>query len=166
MNKADFKLDDSVSSLQDLKALSLEIREYARWFAHNAIKKQVHAKSGKSSGQPALSPAAETVIHGWGAAHPIDQKSLDALIATLDDYEKNAPSFTIILAAPPSGGLKKTLVAWCRQNVSPNVLVSFQFNSTILGGMVIRSGSRVFDWSFRRQILASRDKFPETLRRV
>ena len=53
----------------------------------------------------------------------------------------------------------------CRP-VAPDVLVNFQFNATILGGMVVRYGSHVYDWSFRRQILAKRDTFPEVLRRV
>jgi hypothetical protein len=32
--------------------------------------------------------------------------------------------------------------------------------------MVVVHGSRIYDWSFRRQILATREKFPEVLRNV
>ncbi|HVX58604.1 MAG TPA: F0F1 ATP synthase subunit delta [Candidatus Saccharimonadales bacterium] len=164
--KPDFKLEESVSSLQDLKAVILEIREYARWQAHNEIKKQLKAKSGKKSEAPTLSPSAQNVLHSWVSRGPINPKSMDELVTTLENYAKSAPQFTIVLAAMPTASLKKTIVNWCRSNVAPNVMVNFQFNSSILGGMVVRSGSHVYDWSFRRQIMSAGPKFPEALRRV
>ena len=166
--KANITLDESVSSPQDLKALILEIRDYARWFSHNAIKRRLHARNKHHIEEPVFSPAATAVLHEWGALtkQPLGIKSLDELIATLEDYAETAPQLTITLAGAPTNGIKKTLVAWCRQNISPTVLVNFQFNSALLGGMVVRYGSRVFDWSFRRQILNNLDKFPETLRNV
>jgi len=156
--KHDPKIPDSVSSPQDLAALLLEMREYARWFAHESIKKRVNAKH--TSDAPAMSAAATQLVRD------LDQKGLDTLIETLEDYKKSAPSLTITLPAPPTNGLKITLVAWCRENIAPNVLVTFRFNSALLGGMTVHFGSRVFDWSFRRQLLAGRERFPEVLRRV
>ncbi|MDB5187245.1 MAG: atpH [Candidatus Saccharibacteria bacterium] len=158
------KLPDTVSSLQDLTSLQLEMREYARWFAHDAMKKRVNAKLTSES--PILSPAAKDLLRNWSDRKALTQQDLDELIKTLDAYKRNASTMTITLAAPPTGDIKKTLVGWCRENIAPDVLVTFQFNSTILGGMVVRYGSRVFDWSFRRQILAARNNFPEVLRRV
>ncbi len=159
-----FKLDESISSLQDLRGLVLEIHEYQRWFSHNAIKKKIHIPS--KSKPPELSPAAKSVLREWCAGKDLTIKMLDELIKTLEAYGRNAPSMSITLAALPSSGMKKILVGWCRDNISPNVMVDFQFNSTLLGGLVVRSGSHIFDWSFRRQILAERNKFPEVLRRV
>lgn len=165
MKKADFRLEETIISLQDLKSLILEVRDYAKWFTHDSIKKRVGVKKGRAS-PPAMSPATETVIRQWNAKKPLSQQSLDELIATLEDYAKTAPQFTVVLAAPPTITFKKTIVGWCRDNVAPNILVNFQFNSTLLGGIVVRCGSRVYDWSFRRQILDSGQKFAEVLRRV
>lgn len=159
-----FKLPDSISSLQDLTTLQLELKEYARWFAHDAMKKRVSVVT--TSAAPVITPAAQDILREWHIKHTMTQQSLDELIKMLDSYKKAATTITITLAAPPTTDIKKTLVSWCRINIAPNVLVSFQFNSTLLGGMVVRYGSRVFDWSFRRQILASRELFPEILRRV
>ena len=158
------KLEDTVSSPQDVKALVMEIHEYARWFAHNYIKKRVHARN--IAPEPEISSAAKAVIRTWGAGKELNTKSLDELIATLEDYANTAPVLTVTLAAVPSTGLKRQLVGWCRDNLAPNVLINFQFNATLLGGMVVRSGSHVYDWSFRRTILAERERFPEVLRRV
>lgn len=165
--KPKFKLSEEVSSPQDLKTLILEVRDYARWYGHNAIKKRLHVRTRRKGPlEPALSPAAAAVIRQWAEKQPLSLKSFDELLATLDTYARTAPEFTITLAAAPTNGLKKVLVGWCRDNVAPNVLVNFQFNAGLLGGIVVRSGSHVYDWSFRRQILNNLDKFPEVLRRV
>jgi hypothetical protein len=153
-----------VCSPQDVTALTLEIHQYTRWFSHNSIKKRAHAKH--PSEPPEMTLAAKELLHDWNSKNPLSTRSLDKLITTLESYADTAPAMTITLAAPAPGDLKQTLVQWCRKNIAPDVLVTFDFNSTLLGGMVVRFGSHVFDWSFRRQILASGDKFPEVLRRV
>lgn len=157
-------LPDSVSSPQDLTALLLEIQEYSQWFSHNSIKERLNTKHVTLP--PTLSSAALELIRASSKKELLNQQALDALIMDLDTHIKTANTLTITLAAPPSSDLKKTLVAWCRQNITANILVTFEFNSTLLGGMVIRYGSHIFDWSFRRQILAARKNIPEVLRRV
>ncbi len=154
----------NISSPQELKAIIVEVRRYAHWYAQNSVK--LHVTGNGSTEQFVISPTAIELIKDWSVQKPLSEKSLDELIATLENYESKAPRLTITLAAVPPNDLKKTLVEWCREHVAPNVLVDFRFNSTLLGGMVVRYGSHVYDWSFRRQILAARDRFPEVLRRV
>jgi hypothetical protein len=161
---AKLQLPNSVASMQDLRALTLDVREYAKWFSHAVVK--MHVNGTQVPKPPGVSAAASELIHAWGEQKQLNQKSLDELIETLEEIKSSAQSMTITLAAPPSGDLKQTLVTWCRENIAPGMLVSFKFNSTLLGGMVVHYGSHVFDWSFRRQILAARQTFPEILRRV
>lgn len=158
------QLPNNVFSSQDTKALLLEIRSYARWYSHVTIKKKLDLKHVTQ--QPVLSPEATEFINAWAAQTPLNPESLDQLIIALDEFIKSAPQLTITLAALPDSNLKNTLANWCRSNIDQNVLVNFRFDTTLLGGMVVRFGSRIFDWSFRRQILAGRDRFPEVLRRV
>lgn len=159
------KLPDSVSSTQDLKAVILEIRGYARWLSQASVK--MKASGNNSYGEaPAVSEAAASLINDWTKDNQLSQKSVDELIATLEDFEATTPSMTITLAAPAPNSLKKALISWCRTNINPNILVNFKFNSTIGGGMVVACGSHIYDWSFKRQILAAREKFPEVLRNV
>lgn len=157
-------LPSSVSSQQDLGALTLEIREYAKWFAHNAIKAKVHARN--ATPPPALSPGALELVRSAGGKKLLDQKALDALILDLENAHKTAPTITITLAAPATGDVKQSLVTACRQHIHDSALVTFKFNAGLCGGMVISYGSHVFDWSFRRQILENRAQFSEVLRRV
>ncbi len=158
------KLPNSVASQQDLTALILEVHTYAKWFSHVMVKQQVHV--GQMGEPPPVSEAAGQLLHAWAAGQPLSQQRLDELLAALEEFKTTAPSITITLAAPAPGDLKQTLTAWCRQNIAPSILVTFKFNATLLGGMVVRYGSHVLDWSFRRQILAARGNFPGILRRV
>ncbi|TAL14770.1 hypothetical protein EPN95_01840 [Patescibacteria group bacterium] len=157
-------LPDEVASIQDLTSLILEIREYIKWFSHNAILERVSKK--RTTKPIALSPSATKLLQEWEKLQPITTRSLDELLDTLNIYRNNAPTLSITLAAPVTNDIKQTLISWSRKNIAPNVMVTFGFNATILGGMVVHLGSRIFDWSFRRQILASRQNFAEVLRRV
>src|SRR3954467_5865609 len=120
-------MPDTVASPQDLQSLTLEVHEYARWFAHAAVKNRLDA--GKASEPPTLSAGASSVLREWQGKEELTGESLDKLIVALEEFSDKAPLIGITLAAPPVAGLKKTLVSWCRQNVSQDVLVTFDFNS-------------------------------------
>lgn len=157
-------LPSSVSSTQDVTALSLEVQTYAKWYSQyaNAAKMKVAYKEP----QPDITPVASELIREWGKQNPLTPASLDQLIKELAHKTKSAPIMTITLAAPATSDVKSALVSWARENINPDVLITFRFNSTILGGMVVRVGSRIFDWSFRRAILNERQKFREIISRV
>ena len=158
------KLPSSIASQQDLAAVILEVRDYARWFNHAAVKMEV--TGAQIPVPPSLSPGANELINTGASPREFQQKKLDDLITALEHVHDEAPVMTITLAALASGELRQQLVAWCRQNIGQDVLVNFAFNSTILGGMVVHWGSHIFDWSFRREILAASHNFAEVLRRV
>lgn len=158
------QLPSTVSSQQDLSTLILEIREYTKWFAHNAIKERVHAKN--VTPPPVLTPGAAELIRAASNKKLLSSADLELLISELETTKKSAPSITVTLAAPATTTIKQQLVTSCRANIAENALVTFKFNSGLCGGMVIHYGSHVFDWSFRRQILENRHKFTEVLRSV
>ena len=158
------QLADELSSPQDLKAAIMDIRLYAKWFEQAATLKKV--SGGAAENAPSILAPATDLIKQWHAHVQPSRDSFDSLIAALDSYLEGAPRIYITLAAVPSADIKKKLIAWCRQNINPGILVEFRLNSTMLGGMAVRYGSHTYDWSFRRQILAAKDKFPEVLRNV
>ena len=157
-------IPETVTSPQDVQALQMDIRTYAKWYSHVSIKARVENEAAPQP--PALSVEAIQVIRDWSTGHALTTESIDDLIKALDDYLRIAPVLTITLAAPPAAGLKKTLTVWCRQNLASHALIRFKFNATILGGMVVQCGSHIYDWSFRRQLLDARGNFAEVLRRV
>jgi hypothetical protein len=157
-------LQDNVTSTQDLKAVILEVRKYAKWFNQTSVK--MRTTKGSSYQPPAISPPAANLINECVEGKQVSQEKLDELTAVLEDFEATAPRVSIALAAPPPSDLRQTLTGWFRKNIDPNTLVDFSFNATMLGGMVVQYGSHVYDWSFKRQILAAREHFPEVLRHV
>ncbi len=154
-------LPPDIVSPRDVSALSTEIRAYAKWFTHNTIKATVGAPTGKTA--PSISPVTIEVIKTWVGSGTLTDDSLSELLKALEAFRRSAPTMTITLAAPAGGDLKRTLITWCRENVAGNMLISFKFNRTLLGGMVIRVGSHVYDWSFRRKLLASNVSFLKVL---
>ncbi len=159
------KMTDEIISPQDLKSIILELRQYNIWFTQNSVKLQVSKSS--ITDQPIISDSAIKLLKDYtGNKASINQKDIDGLLKSLAMLGESSPSLTMTLAAAPSNGLKKQLISWYRENIDPNILVDFRFNSTLLGGMVIKYQSHVYDYSFRRQILAAKEKFPEVLRRV
>jgi hypothetical protein len=157
-------LSETVASPQDLKELSYEIQAYAKWFTHASIKKKASNKSDDN--QPLLSEATSNLLEQWFDGKTISRASLDELSSKLDDFYTSAPRMTITLAAPAPPSLQRSIVSWCRKEIKADVLVSFRFNASLLGGMVVSYGSHVFDWSFRRSLLANRQGFSEVLRRA
>lgn len=155
-------LPSSISSRQDLKAVVMELQAYAHWSSQNAVKQRV--VNQPFEGQPGLSPAAAELLRQAGAGP--DSQNLDRLIGALEAFAAKAPYVTITLAAPAPNSLKQAIVTWFRQNVRPDILVDFNFSAPMLGGMSVRYGSHVFDGSFKRKIMANRNKFPEVLRHV
>lgn len=157
-------LPSSISSPSDVMALILEIRAYEQWYGQYANAQR--AGSRYQTPQPELSDVAGEVIRGWAAAAPLTSARIEELITNLERIRTHAPSMTITLASSATTEVKRTLVAWCRAHIHEDILVTFRFNATILGGMVLRYGSHIYDWSFRTQIMNGRQRFPEVLARV
>ncbi len=157
-------LPASISSPSDVTALVLEIRTYEQWYGQYANAQR--AGSRYKDPQPELSPVASEVIRTWAAAAPLTQSRIEELIAHLEHIQTHAPVMTITLAAAATADVKRSLVTWCREHIHEDVLVTFRFNATILGGMVVRIGSRIYDWSFRTKLMNARHQFPEALSRV
>lgn len=161
---ANFQLPASISSSEDLASLIVDIKSYANWFSSYIVSQKSGVKP--NSTQPEISPAAAETIRAWAGNSPLTNDRLDEFVRGLERIKQTAPSMTITLAGPAPSQIKKQLVNWCRSNIEPSVLISFRFNRTILGGMVVHYNSRIHDWSLRRAILDNKSKFPEALANV
>ena len=159
-----FRLPDTISSSEDLVSLIMEIRTYAKWFAlqNNAQKTGAAANHP----QPELTPTATDIIRSSAKEGKLSTVLLDDLIASLESTNRNARSFTITLAAPAPNDVRRDIIAWTRSNIAEDALINFRFNAQIVGGMIVRVGSRIYDWSFKKAILENKSKLAETLDRV
>lgn len=158
------RLPDTISSSEDLVSLIMEIRTYAKWFALQNNAKKTGATANHP--QPELTPTATDTIRSAAKDGKLSTALLDNLIASLESINKHARSFTITLAAPAPNDVRRDIIAWTRANIAEDALINFRFNAQIVGGMIVRVGSRIYDWSFKKAILENKSKLAETLDRV
>ena len=76
------------------------------------------------------------------------------------------PVVHITFATPPPPATKLAMVRWFRTEILATVLIKFEVNRNIVGGMVVRTPSRIFDLSFRRPLVDNKSLIPEILKRV
>ncbi len=150
----------TVASRQDVSRLRTEVERYQAWARQyqNASKRDLHYQHE----QPALSDAASIIIRQWLEA----KQSLDELVLALYTLSKTAPNITLTLAGPAPSSVQAQLVAWARKNLDPQMLIEFRWNSRILGGLIARTDTGVYDWSHRSVLMASRDKLVQRLMHV
>ena len=153
-------LPATVASRQDVARLRTEVERYRAWIRQykNALKRDIRYQNE----QPALSDAATILIRQWLEAN----QTLDALVDELARLTKTAPSITLTLAGPAPASVQAQLVGWARSRLSEQMLVEFRWNAQILGGIVARTDTSIYDWSHRQLLMASREKLVERLLHV
>ena len=161
-----FEPPATLYSPQQLAVVRDEISRYVNWLGHEQVRLTVGEVPNKLEGAPPLSLLTTQTMAAWQGDRPASAQTLTELMTELAGWLDKAPRVSLTLAAPPGDGMKQRLVQWLRQEIHPRALVTFQFNSTLLGGLVVRIGSRIFDLSLRQQILSHRTEFAERLRRV
>ena len=83
------------------------------------------------------------------------------LLEELEALLKSAPVVHIITAVLPAHGLKQQLTTWFRQEVHEHTLLTFAERRDIGGGIVVRAGSQLYDFSFKHKILDNKHRITE-----
>lgn len=157
-------LTADIVSPQDLAALLVEIRQYNAWYQSEVIKQRTQVASQIIP--PKISKTAVHLLGSVAVDGRLSPEALNQLLQALEHTKRTAPVITITLADLPTNDLRTKLATWCRANIAPEILVQFTCNRRILGGMVVRYGSKIHDWSFRTKLIANKGSLPEVLRRV
>jgi F0F1-type ATP synthase delta subunit len=96
----------------------------------------------------------------------VQQEGPARLAESLYEVMQNAPVFGVILTAHPHDSFVVEIGNWFRREIHPHSLLTISVRRSISGGAVIRSKNRIFDLSFRSQILENKDRISEVARRV
>lgn len=158
---AEFKLPPAVYSPALVESVMYDIQYYLDWVRQNQIRKKVGAAAKE---EPTHSAETVLVIEAWLGGKPATLESLEAL---LDHLKKlKLPQVHVMLAALPNRLQREALVGWFRANVEPGLLMSFVADRNLGGGIVVRTPNRVFDLSWKQQLVEGRSKLAEILKRV
>ena len=156
-----FDLPPTVYSPQLLESVIYDIERYLDWYRQSSIQKRVGARTVE---EPTHSAETVLVIEAWLNGKAATLESLEALLAHLRSLK--LAQVHIMLAALPNRAQREALVTWFRTNVGPHLLLSFVADRNLGGGVVIRTPNRVFDYTWKQQLIAGRDKLAEILKRV
>jgi hypothetical protein len=157
----EFELPAAVYSPQLLESVVFDIQTYLDWYRQNQIRQKVGAKP---KGEPNHSDETVVTIEAWLKGKPPTLESLQALLEHLRQLD--LPEVHIMLAALPNRTQRQQLVDWFRNNASSKVLLSFVADRNLGGGLVVRTPNRVFDFTWKQELVAGRDKLAGILKRV
>ena len=162
------KLNDNIISSEDLKDIIEELKIFLTNYRHQKVKNKILKKSldTKVPDFNNLTVESIRIIRTFLNQKDMSESNIDQLIHQLEKYLDQCLKIRITLADIPTLSVKKSLVSWCRENVSENILIDFRFNRYILGGMVVSFKSHTYDWSFRQKIIANQDKLYEVIQSV
>ncbi|HSX48330.1 MAG TPA: F0F1 ATP synthase subunit delta [Candidatus Nanoarchaeia archaeon] len=142
----------------------MELEQYLGWRRRQDTRKKVGATT-KAAEPFLLSPEMSDLLGMTEDAAMLSTGELEAWQTRLADWLKK-PVVHLTFAVPPTVGIKADMVKWFRKEISPDILVRFSINRNIIGGLVVRTTGRIYDFSFRKQFLAHQNLIPEILHRV
>lgn len=142
---------------QDLHRLIREVEALDNYILQNSIRGQ------QSAALPRLTTTLETLIRD-NSLDVMDNKSRQALKATLADLLKSAPVVHMSFAIEPSSFMTQKIVSWFRNEVHPALMLHTGIQPTIAAGCVMRTSNKYFDFSLRQHLKASQDMLMKSIR--
>ena len=148
-----FKLPDSIETPEQLHAAGYEVERYIEWLRDSGVR---HRVGSKALAEPPLTAETLSVVKSWQGKRKITADSLAELL----EYLRGAkpPVLHLVLPDFATPQLRTQLSKWARSNCHPDALITLVADSTIGGGVVIRTDNHVYDYSFRGRLLAARPK--------
>jgi ATP synthase delta (OSCP) subunit len=151
-------------SPEQLKACAFELDVVLNWRRRQEIKRQ----SGYTGPMVADFEVGPNLAAWLGPREVVARLSM----AQLDECQKQLeqwlaqPVTHLTFAVTPPDSTKVEMVKWFRTQIQPTALLKFHVNGNIVGGMVVRTPNKIFDFSFRRQLVRHKSLIPEIFKRV
>ena len=86
------------------------------------------------------------------------------LIAQLDEALRKVILFHMSFATEPTDEVTQKLVAWFRKEINPTILLNIGVQPTISVGAVLRTQSKLYDFSLRKHLQNSQQDLVKVLR--
>ncbi len=156
-DKTSFVLPAVVVGQVDVSRLERELSDLNDALAQDAIR---HAKVGK------VIPRGSPLLEELARANKLDlgqSAEREQLVAFLGQLKHQAPTLHMSFAADPSASFIGKIMTWLRQEIHPYALLQIGLQPNIAAGTVLRTPSRVFDFSLRKHFTANRDLLIEKI---
>jgi F0F1-type ATP synthase delta subunit len=157
-----FVLPNNIYSPDQVSTVVLDLNTFQGELRDDQARAKIKSKKTEAPEPTAL---LRDVLDAAGLDNPTPD-ALDELRKLLENMLAKAPVAHVTLAALPKLPIKTKFAAWFRQEISPNMLLTFAVRTDIGGGAVVQTGSHVYDFSFRNLLMANKAKLAEIAARV
>jgi len=89
-----------------------------------------------------------------------DRKAFKTL---LDEIKHKAPTIHFGFASPPPLSFLNKLVSWLRSNIHPQLLIKVGLEPSIVGGCIVRTTNKQFDFTLRKHFILQHDLLLKSL---
>lgn len=148
-------LPNDLYSPDQLSELTMELRGYIGALRDTAVRNR-STNAASPAALPKISALLKQLFENVSGTMTPEE-----VLRELEAQLKSAPTVHVLLAAQPSKDLKRQIVLWFRVEVHPSMLLTFSERRDIGGGIVVRAGSHIYDFSFKRQILDNKNRIME-----
>ncbi|HSX28684.1 MAG TPA: F0F1 ATP synthase subunit delta [Candidatus Saccharimonadales bacterium] len=153
-------LPGELYSPEHLGVVIIELRNFIARMNDREVRKKVTGATGEA--MPPLSRLAERLLQA-NELTPSKLEGIEQLLKKLEAIRTEAPTVHIVLAELPDATLRQQLADWFRTQADSHTLLTFAMRSDIGGGLLLQSGSHLYDFSFRTQLLANKQRLAEIL---
>jgi len=158
--KGHFVLPPSIAGPADVNRLQRDAEELDDYLRQAAIR-----KSGESMKLPKV-PVMLDDISVANHLNLLQEVDRQLLIGFLKNVQLKSPVVHMSFAAEPSSEFTAKIVQWLRQNIHPLLLVQVGLQPSIAAGCVIRTTSKVFDFSLRQHLLRNRQLLVDAIAKI
>lgn len=154
----ELKLPLSIVTRQDVARIALEFE------AVDGTMQQERIRAGDGS-------APHVPVMSKGLTETLGLNDYDLLASTdhsdfLHDLRRlkdDAPIIHLTFASEPEIELQQRLTEWARTNLHPQALVTIGLQPGLIGGVVVRTPNRIFDFSIRQYMKDTRSLLAKDL---
>ena len=134
----------SILSKADLARAIRELEDYDRQAQQAALRGATLAVTHFSQGIIEIARTEELQLDATS-----DRQQL---LSQLQHLQGQTQQVNVSFAVQPSRRVVETITTWLRRNVSPSIIVQVGIQPSLIGGCVIRTTNRVFDFGFSQHL--------------
>ncbi len=146
-------IPNNIVSPTDIARLVREIESVDIFFRDAAIR-----QSGETNALPRLSKLMDQLVAD-NQLNLLQEPDRVRISSSLQKLHTSAPVMHISFSVDPPGPYVQKIVAWLRDNIHPQVLVTVGLQPNIGAGCIVRTTNKLFDFSLREYFTEKREFF-------
>lgn len=160
---ASLKLPDTISSPDQIMAFIEDLADYQAYIRKLNVAAKVKVDSPSGLESPSMPIELVEFLKSQFGNEEVAIARLEEIKTFFKEVKASCPSIHIMMAYLPTVSERAEIVHWFRNNIAENILINFTQNSDVIGGLLIRTRTKIFDMSFRTVLLANKARLAELI---